>query len=212
MIDTLIDLLIVFLFLLFLEHCFGMTFRLLLLYMSAEVFGYYFRYRFGLRFRHLQIRIQIHECVSRLKNEFRRWIYKLCNKFKYLSKKAITGESLLIESKFLEKLQSQIAAREENLSTWCDVSKTKMFVWFFTYYEKQIPRSQVFNLTLYIFGKHKELRCLGWCANYVMETYSDGVAFHFKNYLVHRNSSILLKGLNIKYCNWHFCETFLNFS
>ena len=111
MIDTLIDLLIVFLFLLFLEHCFGMTFRLLLLYMSAEVFGYYFRYRFGLRFRHLQIRIQIHECISRLKNEFRRWIYKLCNKFKYLSKKAITGESLLIESKFLEKLQSQIAAR-----------------------------------------------------------------------------------------------------
>ena len=72
MIDTLIDLLIVFLFLLFLEHCFGMTFRLLLLYMSAEVFGYYFRYRFGLRFRHLQIRIQIHECISRLKNEFRR--------------------------------------------------------------------------------------------------------------------------------------------
>ena len=93
--------------------------------------------------------------------------------------------------------------------------KRKMFVWFSTYDYKQIPRSQVFNLTLYmseIFGKHKELTFLGWCANYVMETYSDGVAFHFKNYLVHRNSSILLKGLNIKYFNCHICENFFNFS
>ena len=90
-----------------------------------------------------------------------------------------------------------------------------MFVWFSTYDYKQIPRSQVFNLILYmseIFGKHKELTFLGWCANYVMETYSDGVAFHFKNYLVHRNSSILLKGLNIKYFNCHICENFFNFS
>ena len=71
-IDALIDLFIVFLFLLFLEHCFGMTFRHIILYMNAVVFGYYFGYCFGQRFRHLQIRIQIHECISRLKNEFRR--------------------------------------------------------------------------------------------------------------------------------------------
>ena len=38
--------------------------------------GYYFGYRFGKRLRSLQIRIQIHQCISRLKklkikNEFR---------------------------------------------------------------------------------------------------------------------------------------------
>ena len=85
-----------------------------------------------------------------------------------LPEKAITGESLLIESKFLEKRQNQIAAREENLSIWYDVSKTKIFVWFSTYDYKQIPRSHDFNLIIYmseIFGKHKELRFLGWCAN-----------------------------------------------
>ena len=35
-----------------------------------------------------------------------------------LPEKAITGKILLIESKFLEKPQKQIAAREENLSIW----------------------------------------------------------------------------------------------
>ena len=92
-----------------------------------------------------------------------------------------------------------------------NVSKTKMLIWFSTYDDKQIPRSHDVNLILYmseIFGKHKELRFLSWCANYVMEAHSDGVAFHFKNYLVDRNSSILLKELNIKYCNCHFCKTF----
>ena len=63
-----------------------------------------------------------------------------------------------------------------------------------------------------VFGEHKELRFLGGCANYEMKTYFDGVSFHFKNYLVHRNSDILLKGLKIKYCNCIFCETFFNFS
>ena len=37
-----------------------------------------------------------------------------------LPEKAITGKSLLIENKFLEKLQNQIAAKEENLSIWCE--------------------------------------------------------------------------------------------
>ena len=37
-----------------------------------------------------------------------------------LPEKAITGKSLLIESNFLEKFQNQIAAREENLSIWCE--------------------------------------------------------------------------------------------
>ena len=51
-IDALIDLLVLFLFLLFLEHCFGMTFRNIILYMNVVVFGYYFGYHFGQRFRH----------------------------------------------------------------------------------------------------------------------------------------------------------------
>ena len=68
-----------------------------------------------------------------------------------------------------------------------------MLVWFSTYDEKEIPKSQVFNLILHmskVFGEHKELRYLGWCANYEMETYFEGVSFHFNNYLVHRNSNI----------------------
>ena len=129
--------------------------------------------------------------------------------------KAIVGETLAIESNFLEILQNKIIAKEENISVWCDVSKKEMLVWFSTYDEKEIPKSQVFNLMLLtskVFGKHKELRFLGSCANYEIKTYFDGVSFHFKNYLVHRNSDILLKGLKIKYCNCHFCETFFNFS
>ena len=42
-----------------------------------------------------------------------------------------------------------------------------------------------------IFGENKELTFLGWCANYVMETNSDSVVFRFRNYIVHRNLSIL---------------------
>ena len=129
--------------------------------------------------------------------------------------KAIITETLAIESNFLEILQNKIIAKEENLSVWCDVSKKEMLVWFSTYDEKEIPKSQVFNLILLmskVFGEHKELRFLGGCANYEMKTYFDGVSFHFKNYLVHRNSDILIKGLKIKYCNYHFCETFFNFS
>ena len=48
-----------------------------------------------------------------------------------------------------------------------------MFVWFSTYDEKKIQNSQVFNLILVISkvsGEHKELRFLGWCANYEMKT------------------------------------------
>ena len=59
-----------------------------------------------------------------------------------------------------------------------------------------------------VFGEHKELRFLGWFANYKMETDFDGVSFHFNN--VHRNSNILLKELNMQYCKCHFC--FFNFS
>ena len=87
--------------------------------------------------------------------------------------KAIIGETLAIESHFLEILQNKIIAKEENLSVWCDVSKEEMFVWFSTYDEKKIQNSQVFNLILVISkvsGEHKELRFLGWCANYEMKT------------------------------------------
>ena len=90
-----------------------------------------------------------------------------------------------------------------------------MLVWFSAYDEKEIPKSQVFNLILdmsRVFGERKELRFLGWCGNYKMESYFDSVSFHFNNYLVYRNSNILLKGLNIQYCKCHFCETFFNFS
>ena len=59
-----------------------------------------------------------------------------------------------------------------------------------------------------VFDEHKELRFLGWCANYKVETYFDGVSFDFNNYLVHRNSNVLLKGLNLQYCKCHFCKTF----
>ena len=90
-----------------------------------------------------------------------------------------------------------------------------MLVWFSAYDEKEIPKSQVFNLILdmsRVFGERKELRFLGWCGNYKMKSYFDGVSFHFNNYLVYRHSDILLKGLNIQYCKCHFCETFFNFS
>ena len=63
-----------------------------------------------------------------------------------------------------------------------------------------------------IFGEHRELRFLGCCANYNMETYSDGVRFYFKNYLEYRNPNNFLKGLSINYYNCHFCETFFSFS
>ena len=89
-----------------------------------------------------------------------------------------------------------------------------MFVCFSTYDCKELPKSIVFKLILYvsqIFGKHKELRFLGWCTNYDMQTPFDGVKFKFENYLVQRNSNVLLKGLNNGFCKYHFCETFLNF-
>ena len=53
-----------------------------------------------------------------------------------------------------------------------------MLVWFSAYDEKEIPKSQVFNLILdmsRVFGERKELRFLGWCGNYKMESYFDGV-------------------------------------
>ena len=83
--------------------------------------------------------------------------------------------------------------RRKKTSIWCDIGKTKMFVWFSTYDEKEILKSQIFNLILHmskIFGEHKELRFLGWCANYTMEIDSAGVVFTFTNYLMHRNSDV----------------------
>lgn len=59
-----------------------------------------------------------------------------------------------------------------------------MFVWFSTYDEKQILKSQIINLILHMskfFGEHKELRFLGWCANYTMEIGSAGAVFAFSN-------------------------------
>ena len=42
--------------------------------------------------------------------------------------KAIIGETLAIESNFLEILQNKSIAKEEKLSVWCDVIKKKMLV------------------------------------------------------------------------------------
>ena len=90
-----------------------------------------------------------------------------------------------------------------------------MKICFSTYDGKEILKLIVFRLILYmseIFGTRRELRFLGWCASYDMKTYSDGVSFYLQNYLLHRNSNNLLKGLSIKYSNFHFYETFFNFS
>ena len=105
--------------------------------------------------------------------------------------KAMTGESLTIETNFLNIVKKKIAEEQENLPIWCNIYKKKclfglMFVWFNCLF--------LFNLMLLIskvFGEDKELRFLGWCANYDMKTYSDGVSFCYKNYLVHRNSDVL---------------------
>ena len=117
-----------FLFLLFLERCFGTTFCQFAIYIVCTLFGYYFGYRFGQRFRHLQILIQIHKCISRLKNEFRNLIRNCAMYLNILPKKTIIGKTLAIESNFLEILQNKIRVKEENLSVWCDVSKKKC--WF----------------------------------------------------------------------------------
>ena len=53
-INFLKDSLIVFLFLLFLERCFALKIRHLLIYILSTTFGYYFGYRFGQRLRHTQ--------------------------------------------------------------------------------------------------------------------------------------------------------------
>ena len=74
---------------------------------------------------------------------------------------------------FLLMTRKKIIAKEEPLSVWCNVNKKEMFVWFSTYDEKKIQNSQVFNLILVISkvsSEHKELRFLGWCANYEMKT------------------------------------------
>ena len=44
-----------------------------------------------------------------------------------------------------------------------------------------------------------------------MQTPFDGVKFKFENYLVQRNSNVLLKGLNIGFCKCNFWETFFKF-
>ena len=80
-----------------------------------------------------------------------------------MPEKAITGESLAIEIDFLNKLQNKILKKEQILSIWSDVYKKEMFVWFSTYDGKEILKSTVFRLILYmseIFGKHRELRFL----------------------------------------------------
>ena len=69
-INALKDSLIAFFFLLFLKRCLGLTFRLFIIYILSTIFGYYFQYRFGQRFKHMQVIIEISECFSRLKNKF----------------------------------------------------------------------------------------------------------------------------------------------
>ena len=48
--------------------------------------------------------------------------------------KAITGESLTIETNFLNILQKKkkFAEEQENLSICCNIFKKEMFVWFST--------------------------------------------------------------------------------
>ena len=70
LINALKDSLIVILFLQFLECCIGLTFRHFLIFILSTIFGYYFGYCSGQRFRHMQIIIEISDCISRLKNEF----------------------------------------------------------------------------------------------------------------------------------------------
>ena len=70
LINSLKDSLIVILFLLFLERCIGLTFRHFVILILSTIFGCYFGYRSGQRFRHMQIIIEINDCISRLKNEF----------------------------------------------------------------------------------------------------------------------------------------------
>ena len=75
----------------------------------------------------------------------KKWVWKLNLKnctinLNISPEKAITCETLTIDSKFLDILQTKIVAKEENISISCDVSKTKMLVWFSTYDEKEIPQ------------------------------------------------------------------------
>ena len=70
LINALKDSLIAILFLLFLEPCIGLTFRHFVIFILSLIFGYYFAYRSGQRFRHMQSIIEINDCISRLKSEF----------------------------------------------------------------------------------------------------------------------------------------------
>ena len=70
LINALKDSLIVILFLLFLERYIGLTFRHFVIFILSTIFGYYFGYRSGQRFRHMQIIIEINDFIPRLKNEF----------------------------------------------------------------------------------------------------------------------------------------------
>ena len=70
LINALKDSLIVILFILFLERCIGLTFRHFVIFILSTIFGYYSGYCSGKRFRHMQIIIEINDCISRLKNEF----------------------------------------------------------------------------------------------------------------------------------------------
>ena len=44
--------------------------------------------------------------------------------------KAMTGESLTIETNFLNVVKKKIAEEQENLPIWCNIYKKEMFVWF----------------------------------------------------------------------------------
>ena len=70
LISALKDLLIVLLFLLFLERYICLTFPHFVIFILSTIFGYYFEYRSGQKFRHMQIIIKISDCISRLKNKF----------------------------------------------------------------------------------------------------------------------------------------------
>ena len=47
--------------------------------------------------------------------------------------KAMTGESLTIETNFLNVVKKKIAEEQENLPIWCNIYKKEMFVWFNVY-------------------------------------------------------------------------------
>ena len=44
------------------------------------------------------------------------------------AEKSVIGENLLVKQNFFKKLSTETMRKEDNISVWCDVKKSKMFV------------------------------------------------------------------------------------